>query len=282
MSQIPEKLKVVLLLSQNIYAAVISDYLFKNQNSDFKIVGVVKQIFPKKEEGKIPQSLKEKFKEIFKNKKIFSAIFYLVFKRWFVSSNSVAHRFFKKILPKKYIKFSDIKEIAENFGSAFLLTDDINSDKTKEFLENLGSDLGVVCGTGIIKDHIFTVPKFGCINYHAGIVPKYRGCEPIFWQLYYNDDVGYTLHKINSGVDTGDIILQKKINYRKRGDLYEIMFNIKNIMSLDCAVEIKKIILELKQTGSIKSYSQSSEGVRFFKHPKEDEKRELEERLKNY
>lgn len=281
MAEMTKKLKIVLLLSQNIYATVISDYLFKNQNSDFEIVGVVNQYFPKKEERKKILSLKEKFTEVFKNKKTLSAIFYLVFKRWFVSSNSGFKKILKKILPKKYIKFSSVDEITKSFNCPLLITDDINNEKTKRFLENLDPDLGVVCGTGIIKSHIFIVPRFGCINYHAGIVPKYRGCEPIFWQLYYNDDVGYSLHKINEGVDTGEIILQKKIDYKRHTDLWSTMYDIKNIMSRDCVREIKKVILELKETGKIKSYIQKSEGANFFKHPKDEEKQELEKRFKN-
>lgn len=279
MVEITKKLKIVLLLSQNIYATVISDYLFKNQNSDFEIVGVVKQYFPKKEERKKILTFKEKLVEIFKNKKPLSAIFYLVFKRWFISSNSGFKKILKKILPKKYIKFSSVDEITKSFNCSFLITDDINNEKTKNFLDSFKPDLAVVCGTGIIKSHIFTAPRFGCINYHAGIVPKYRGCEPIFWQLYYNDDVGYSLHKINEGVDTGETILTKKIDYKKRGDLWSTMYDIKNIMSLDCAKEIKKVFSELKETGKIKSYIQKSEGANFFKHPKDEEKRELEERF---
>lgn len=280
MPQITEKLKIVLLLSQNVYAAVVCDYLFKNQKDDFEIVGVVRQYFPKKEQEKKNLTFQEKLAEIFKNHNPLSAIFYLVFKRWFVSSNSCARNFFKKILPKKYIKFSSVDEAAKSFKCQLLITDDINNEKTKKFLENLKPDLGVICGTGIIKAHIFTIPKFGCVNYHAGIAPKYRGCEPIFWQLYYNDAVGYTLHKINEGVDTGEIILTKKIDYKKSGDLWKTMYNIKNIMSFDSAREIKKIISELKEMGEIKSYVQSSEGAYFFKHPKEEEKRELAERFK--
>ena len=56
------------------------------------------------------------------------------------------------------------------------------------------------------------MPKYGCINVHASILPKYRGSAPIQWCLFNNDDVtGITIMYMDEGMDTGDIIKIKEI-----------------------------------------------------------------------
>ena len=283
MDKISGKLRVVLLLSQNIYSQILSQHLFKSQDDNFAIIGVVKQYFPKKENKQRSLTFKDKFREILQKKGIRKGVFYLIFQRFFISPNSRIKKILRKFLTNKWIEYSTvIEELVKDFSSPLLVTDDINDERARKFLEDLKPDLGVVCGSGIIKDYIFTIPKFGCINYHAGIVPKYRGCEPIFWQLYYKDDVGYTVHKIDKEVDTGEIILKKVIPYKKTNNLWETMVNIKKEMSKDCAKEIVKIILKLKQIGQIESYPQDNQGANFFKHPNSEQKKELEVRFLNY
>lgn len=62
----------------------------------------------------------------------------------------------------------------------------------------------------LLKANIFTIPSLGTINLHPSLLPKYRGPNPIFW-TYYNMDMegGVTVHYIDEGEDTGDIIYQE-------------------------------------------------------------------------
>jgi methionyl-tRNA formyltransferase len=64
----------------------------------------------------------------------------------------------------------------------------------------------------IIPSPILALPKKGFINFHYGLLPQCRGPHPILWHLLNNDkEAGVTVHKVDEGIDTGQIILQEKI-----------------------------------------------------------------------
>jgi methionyl-tRNA formyltransferase len=61
-------------------------------------------------------------------------------------------------------------------------------------------------------------------NLHHGKVPEYRGGPPVFWEVHDGrDDVGYTLHKIDEGIDTGDVILSGRVPIEYRPTLSETL-----------------------------------------------------------
>ncbi len=87
--------------------------------------------------------------------------------------------------------------------------DSINSQPVRDVLESVQPGCVVVSGTGIIgKTVLGLAPVF--LNVHVGITPRYRGVHGGFWAIYENrpDLVGVTVHKIDPGVDTGDIVAQ--------------------------------------------------------------------------
>ena len=117
-----------------------------------------------------------------------------------------------KIVGKdKTVSFSPVKKLAieENIP----VFQPIRIRKDYEELKKLDIDLIVTCAYGqIIPKEILDMPKYGCINIHASILPKYRGSAPIQWCLFNNDDVtGVTIMYMDEGMDTGDIIKIKEI-----------------------------------------------------------------------
>ena len=76
------------------------------------------------------------------------------------------------------------------------------------YLAEFNADIMVVAAFGqILPKAILDMPKYGCINVHASILPKYRGAAPIQWSIINGDPVtGVTIQKMDVGVDTGDII----------------------------------------------------------------------------
>lgn len=71
-------------------------------------------------------------------------------------------------------------------------------------------DLGVVAGTYILKETVFSIPRLGSINLHSGKAPEYRGAAPAFWELYNGErEVGITIHRVATALDAGDILLQE-------------------------------------------------------------------------
>ena len=74
------------------------------------------------------------------------------------------------------------------------------------------ADLGILYGTNIVKESVFSIPRFGSINIHQGLAPHYRGGPTVFWELLNGEDsVGITVHFVAAKVDTGDIILQETV-----------------------------------------------------------------------
>ena len=77
-----------------------------------------------------------------------------------------------------------------------------------EVLRGYGADLFVVAAFGqILSREILDMPKFGCVNIHASLLPKYRGAAPIQWAILDGEkETGVTIMQMNEGLDTGDML----------------------------------------------------------------------------
>ena len=80
-------------------------------------------------------------------------------------------------------------------------------------IAELKPDLIVVVAFGqILPQSLLDVPKFGCINVHASLLPKYRGAAPIEWSIIRGEKVtGVTTMLMNAGLDTGDMLLKREV-----------------------------------------------------------------------
>ena len=88
--------------------------------------------------------------------------------------------------------------------------------KEPEFIETLRGlkpDVIVVAAFGqIITKEILEMPRFGCVNVHASLLPAYRGAAPIQWAVINGDkESGVTIMQMDEGLDTGDMILKKEV-----------------------------------------------------------------------
>ena len=87
-------------------------------------------------------------------------------------------------------------------------------DEEKKILNELNCDLGVLAWwPKIIKEPLLSLPKLGFINTHPSLLPYNRGKHYNFWALVEEAPFGVTLHFVDSGIDTGDIIFQMPIDY---------------------------------------------------------------------
>lgn len=94
----------------------------------------------------------------------------------------------------------------------------VNNKEIAKMINDRLPELIFVNGTRIISKKIIKSTNAPLINIHVGITPKYRGVHGGYWALYNNDlaNFGTTVHYIDSGVDTGDIIIQKSIKITKK------------------------------------------------------------------
>ncbi len=88
-----------------------------------------------------------------------------------------------------------------------------NNPEFQSHITSLNPDAIIVVGYGrMIPQWMLDLPRYGNINLHASLLPKYRGAAPIQWAIACGESVtGVTTMRIDSGLDTGDILLQKEV-----------------------------------------------------------------------
>lgn len=109
---------------------------------------------------------------------------------------------------KKIIKASAVKVKAVEEKIPVYQPDSLRNSEEIENIKNINPDVIVVVAYGqILPKEILEIPKYGCVNVHASLLPKYRGASPIQTSILNGDDVtGVTTMYMSEGLDTGDII----------------------------------------------------------------------------
>jgi methionyl-tRNA formyltransferase len=108
------------------------------------------------------------------------------------------------------IAMSPVKETAIRHGLGVSQPQRIRHAESLEQLRQLAPDVMVIVGYGqIIPQNIIDIPRFGIINVHGSLLPKYRGAAPIQWAIAHGETTtGVTTMRINAGLDTGDMLLK--------------------------------------------------------------------------
>jgi methionyl-tRNA formyltransferase len=111
------------------------------------------------------------------------------------------------------VSFSPVKQAALDAGIPVHQPEKIRAPEAEQILETAGPDAIVIIAYGqIIPARLLPIPKLGWINLHASLLPKYRGAAPINWAIANGETkTGVTSMRIDAGMDTGDMLLQKEI-----------------------------------------------------------------------
>ena len=109
--------------------------------------------------------------------------------------------------------FSPVKETALKHGIPVFQPEKLRNPEAVAEIEKAKPDMIVVAAFGqILPKSVLSLPKYGCINVHASLLPAYRGAAPIQWAILDGQkETGVTIMYMNEGLDTGDILLQKAI-----------------------------------------------------------------------
>jgi len=107
---------------------------------------------------------------------------------------------------------SPVKESALKHGLSLFQPAKVKTDETREYLSQYHPDAMVIVAYGhIVPQWMIDLPPLGCINLHASILPKYRGAAPINWAIIRGEkETGVTTMKIDAGMDTGDMLLERR------------------------------------------------------------------------
>lgn len=122
----------------------------------------------------------------------------------------------------KEVQMTPVKACAMTHGIPVFQPVKIKDAEAVETLRGYQADVFVVAAFGqILSEEILTMPKYGCVNIHASLLPKYRGSAPIQWAIINGEKTtGVTIMQMDKGVDTGDMLLKTEvtIDSRETGD----------------------------------------------------------------
>ena len=129
----------------------------------------------------------------------------------------------KQIGRGRSLSYTPVGKFSKENAISLIEPQNLFSDELKSKLNILKPDIFIVVAYKILPDPIIAIPKYGALNLHASLLPKYRGAGPIQWALMNGDKKsGVTIFQIKPKVDTGDILMQKEVD----------IFNEDNMLSL--------------------------------------------------
>lgn len=245
----------IILITQDepFYLAKNIDYLLNILPKEHQVVGAVIA-------NPSPFGKKESFiKKARKTLSIFGIKFFI-----FYSIKYIIHFFDTK---------KNVQSILTRHGIPKIeLTKSINHKSSIQTIEMKNPDLLVsIQGNEIFKKPIITLAKKGCINLHTALLPKYRGLMPSFWALKNNEEyTGVSVFFVDEGIDSGPIIIQRRIEIKNQ-TLEELIIQTKKI-GMEAIVDAIKLISEdnislIENNDSNKTYFSfpSKEDVNDFK-----------------
>ena len=119
----------------------------------------------------------------------------------------------KPVGRKHILTAPETKVLAQEKGIEVFQPTSMKSDEAYEKIKALEPDLLITAAYGkILPERVLDIPKYGCLNVHASLLPKYRGAAPVQYSILNGDDVtGVTIMKMDVGMDTGDQITQVEV-----------------------------------------------------------------------
>lgn len=143
-------------------------------------------------------------------------------------------------LNKKSLSF-----IAKQYHIPVKYVSNINDDNFIREVEETKPSL-IICTyfDQIIRKRLLEIPLFGVINVHPSLLPSYRGVKPVFWVLKNSEPkTGITIHMMDEGIDTGDILVQKEIEISMNDSFHSLMKRL----SLEGSVLLEQALLSIKE-----------------------------------
>ena len=119
----------------------------------------------------------------------------------------------KPVGRKQILTAPPVKQLAVEHGLSVYQPRTLRDGSSDELIKELAPDIIVVVAYGcIIPPQLLHAAKYGCINLHVSLLPKYRGSAPIQWAVLNGDEgTGVTIMQLDEGLDTGDILMVEPV-----------------------------------------------------------------------
>ena len=167
----------------------------------------------------------------------------------------------KPVGRKRVLTAPPVKVCAEQNGIRVYQPETLRDGKSEQILKELKPDAIVVVAYGkILPKSILDIAKFGCINGHASLLPKYRGASPIQWAIVCGERLtGVTTMLLDEGMDTGDILETVKVEIGDEETAEELFERLSSISADLMVSTLEKLekgeITPIKQDESKASYA---------------------------
>lgn len=148
----------------------------------------------------------------------------------------------------KELQFPPVKECAAKHGIPVLQPRRIKTPEAIEELKKYPADVYIVAAFGqFLSQEILDMPKYGCLNIHASLLPRYRGASPIQHVIIEGEkETGVTIMQMDAGVDTGDMLYKKAVAIEDT-DTFETLHDKLMVLGGEAIVEA----LSLLEAGSL-------------------------------
>lgn len=140
--------------------------------------------------------------------------------------------------------FSPVKEVAKAAHLPVHQPEKIRAPEAQELLKQLSPDGVVIIAYGqIIPAGLLSIPRHGWINLHTSLLPKYRGAAPINWAIVNGETrTGVTTMRIDAGMDTGDILLQREVEIGPAETAPELVLRLSELGAPLMAETLRRLV----------------------------------------
>lgn len=155
----------------------------------------------------------------------------------------------------------DVKVCAQELDIPVYQPQSMKSEEALEIINNYDPDVIIVAAYGqIIPKTVLDAPKYGCVNIHGSLLPKYRGASPIQQSVLNGDKVtGVTTMLMDVGIDTGDILLTKETEIGENetsGELFDRLADLGGELILETLKALEEgTVTPVKQDESLSSHT---------------------------
>lgn len=198
------------------------------------------------------------------------------------SKLKLAYKYLKKfslyfLMYKLYDGFGGNKviKLVKHYKIPVIKIKNINDDNVLKYLKKINPDLTICFFIHqILKKNLISIPKYGTLNAHGSLLPKYKGAAQYFWYLYNGDKTGgITIHYMEEGLDTGDIILQKSFLIEKNDSMFSVHMKIGNL-----AAKLFDDVIDLIKNGTVKPIKQKITDSHYLTLPTNKEMKKFKEK----
>jgi len=148
-------------------------------------------------------------------------------------------------------------------GLVAIETDAIKSEEAIHLLREHKIDLSIYAGAGILRKPILEATPMGVLNAHMGMLPAYRGMNVSEWAAWNGDAVGCSVHLIDAGIDTGDILLVRAVDVSGARNIGELRRRVDHAQ-IELLGEVVRYVLA---TGKLPPHrpQRDAEGLQYFR-----------------